>query len=118
MTTFQLYQYRGLVTEVYDGDTCTVDIDLGFKIHFTEVVRLMGINAPELRGSERPAGLVSRDRLREKVLKQPIYIETVKDSKEKYGRYLGTLFLQLPDGSFENINEWLVAQGLAVYQEY
>jgi len=62
------------VTEVYDGDTCTVDMDLGFKIHFTEVVRLMGINAPALRGSERPAGLVSRDRLREKILKQPIFI--------------------------------------------
>jgi len=24
-----LYHYKAIVVEVYDGDTCTVDIDLG-----------------------------------------------------------------------------------------
>ncbi len=27
-----LYHYRGEVVKVYDGDTITVDIDLGFHI--------------------------------------------------------------------------------------
>jgi hypothetical protein len=26
---FSLYHYKAKVTSVYDGDTCTVDIDLG-----------------------------------------------------------------------------------------
>ena len=27
-----LYTYKAIVTSVYDGDTCTVDIDLGLHI--------------------------------------------------------------------------------------
>lgn len=27
-----LYHYRAQVTDVYDGDTCTMDIDLGMGI--------------------------------------------------------------------------------------
>lgn len=27
----KLYYYKAKVTSVYDGDTCTVDIDLGMK---------------------------------------------------------------------------------------
>ena len=27
-----LYHYRAIVTEVYDGDTLTVDLDLGFHV--------------------------------------------------------------------------------------
>lgn len=118
MKDFQLYQYKALVTEVYDGDTCTVTFDLGFKINFTEKVRFMGINAPEMRGADKAKGTDSRDRLREKILNKTIYIETEKDAKEKYGRYLGVLYLKNVDGTFENINEWMVAEGLAVHASY
>ena len=43
-----LYRYRALVRSVYDGDTCTVDIDLGLGcwVH-GEKIRLYRINAPE-----------------------------------------------------------------------
>ena len=118
MNKFQLYQYKALVTEVYDGDTCTVAFDLGFKINFTEKVRFLGINAPEMRGADKAQGTVSRDRLREKILNKVIYIETQKDAKEKYGRYLGVIFLKNEDGTFENVNEWMVSEGLAVHATY
>ena len=50
-----LYYYRARVKSVYDGDTCTVDIDLGLRVWLKgEKLRLYGINASELRGSERP----------------------------------------------------------------
>ena len=46
-----LYHYRSIVVSVYDGDTCTVDIDLGLNIWtLREKIRLIRINAPELRG--------------------------------------------------------------------
>ena len=57
-----LYHYRATVVSVYDGDTCTVDIDLGLNTWVRgEKLRLYRINAPELRGVERPEGLKSRD---------------------------------------------------------
>lgn len=118
MKDFQLYQYQGTVTEVYDGDTCTIKFDLGFKVNFTEKVRLLGINAPEMRGTDKAKGIISRDRLREKVLNKTIYIETQKDEKEKYGRYLGIIYLKNDTGEFENVNDWMVKEGLATNANY
>ena len=118
MKDFQLYQYQGLVTEVYDGDTCTIQFDLGFKINFTEKVRFFGINAPEMRGADKAKGTISRDKLREKILNKTIYIETLKDEKEKYGRYLGIIYIKNDKGEFDSVNDWMVKEGLAVKASY
>jgi len=118
MKNFPLYQYQGLVTEVYDGDTCTVKFDLGFKIHFTEKVRLLGINAPEMRGTDKAKGTISRDKLREKILNKTIFIETQKDEKEKYGRYLGVIYIQNESGTFDSVNDWMIKEGLAEVANY
>jgi len=113
-----LYHYRANVTGVYDGDTCTVDIDLGLHIWArSEKIRLHGINAPELRGEERPAGLKSRDFLRSVILNQSILLETIKDRSGKYGRYLGIIWLSR-DGKWINVNDLLVEKGFAVAKEY
>ena len=45
-----MYDYHGKVIDVYDGDTCTILVDLGFRVQFEIKVRLLGINAPELKG--------------------------------------------------------------------
>ena len=48
------YLYKATVTEVYDGDTITVDIDLGLNVWLKDqTLRLLGIDTPELRGEER-----------------------------------------------------------------
>ena len=39
-TMFELYEYKANVISVYDGDTITAEVDLGFKINFTEKFRL------------------------------------------------------------------------------
>ena len=106
------------VSKVYDGDTITVIIDLGFNITIKEKIRLTLINAPEVRGIERPQGLKSRDYLREILYnaikeEKTIIIKTLKDRKGKYGRYLGEIFID--DIS---INEKLVNDGYAVFAEY
>ena len=57
-----LYHYKAKVVDVYEGDTCTVDIDLGLHIwNKGEKIRLNRINAPELRGNGKIKGLKSRD---------------------------------------------------------
>jgi len=113
------FQYNALVVSVYDGDTCTVDIDLGMGIWLRgEKLRLFRINAPEMRGVERPQGMASRDRLREWIQGREIMLETVRDKKGKYGRYLAELWLQDKNSAWININDRLVAEGLAEYREY
>jgi len=109
-----LYHYRCRVTKVYDGDTITVDIDLGFHVSLkSEKIRLFRINTPEVRGPEREQGLISRDWLRERILDKEIILRTVKDKKGKYGRWLGDVLMD-----DVCINDELVEKGLAVYHDY
>lgn len=105
------------ITKIYDGDTITVDIDLGFGITKSEKIRLFGIDTPELRGDERPEGLISRDyliELYENNKEYTFYIKTIKDKKGKYGRYLGILYYydEVMDNKI-NVNEHLIQEGYA-----
>ncbi len=114
-----LYHYKAKVVEVYDGDTCTVDIDLGLHTWIKgEKIRLVRINAPELKGDDRTKGLKSRDYLRSLILDKEIFIETIKDKKEKYGRYLGEIWLKGSENKFININDLMVENKYAVYKKY
>jgi micrococcal nuclease len=116
--TGNLFHYRATVQSVYDGDTCTVDIDLGLGIWVRgEKVRLYGINAPEVRGDERPAGLLSRDFLRELIDGKEVLIRTLMDKKGKYGRYIAEVFVE-QDGAWINTSDALVAAGHAEYHDY
>ena len=108
------YFYKAYVEKVYDGDTITCTIDCGFNLSMKkQKIRLLGINAPELRGHFYEAGKVARDQLRRKILHKNVLIKTSKDKKGKYGRYLGTIF-----HDNMNINKWLVENGYAVSAEY
>jgi micrococcal nuclease len=116
--TTNLYHYRAVVTAVYDGDTCTVDVDLGMKTWIRgEKLRLNRINAPEMTGSDKTAGLAARDFLRGRVLNQRVVVQTFKDAQEKYGRYLAELWRE-QDGTWRNVNDELVQAGHAQYQKY
>ena len=108
-----MYEYKARVISIYDGDTLTAEVDLGFNIKITEKFRLNGLNAPELKGEEKGDGLISRDKLRERILGKGITIKTFKDSTEKYGRYIAEIYLEK-----ENINEWLITEGLAQRKKY
>lgn len=112
-----MYKYNAKVIKVYDGDTITLEVDLGFQFKFTNSFRLLRINCPEVRGETRTDGLKSRDRVRELILDKNIIIETTKDSQEKYGRYLAEVFVDI-NGVLTNINDLLVEEGLAIYKDY
>ena len=104
-----MYEYKATVTKVYDGDTITVDFDLGFGILIRkQKIRLLGINTPEVRGPEKPQGIISRNALRQRILGKVVTIKTSKDKKGKYGRWLGEVYIEE-----ENINQWLISEGYA-----
>lgn len=114
-----LYFYRGKVVYVYDGDTITVDIDLGLKVLVHgEKIRLNKINTPEIRGEERPDGLKSHDYLRNLIMNKSIFIETIKDRQGKYGRYLGEIYLPDENEKLINENNLFVEKGVVEYREY
>jgi micrococcal nuclease len=113
-----LYHYRAKVISIYDGDTITVAIDLGFGNTTKEIVRLARINAPEVRGEERNEGLEARDWLRSVIPPcNNIYVSTNKDRTGKYGRYIAEIYT-LEDGNYINLNDELVLAGHAEYREY
>ena len=108
-----LYRYNARCTQVYDGDSITVDIDLGFN-HWmlNQKIRLFGINTPEVRGSERPSGLIARLRLRGLIEGRDIILASHRDRAGKYGRWLGTIYID-----DININKLLLDEGLATIYE-
>ena len=107
-------EYNAKVIRVYDSDTIWVDIDLGFGVWLrNQAIRLKGIDTPEMRGSERHIGTVSRDRLIALLERDSfITIHTTKDKQRgKYGRILGEIFIESEERS---VNQILLDEGLAV----
>lgn len=115
----KLYHYTAHVTNVYDGDTITVDIDLGMGIWQRDVrIRLWRINTSEVRGSEREQGLAVRDFVRRLVLERDILLRTILDKRGqdrtgKYGRLLGEVLIEDNSGRMLNVNQLLLDKGLA-----
>jgi micrococcal nuclease len=111
-----MYEYHvKKVTNVVDGDTIDVEIDLGFDISFSSRVRLAGIDTPESRTTnkaEKVLGLEAKEYVKSKIKDaKDVVIKTEKmDSSENYGRILGWLFL---DGSKVSVNEQMIADGYA-----
>ena len=103
------------VTNVVDGDTIDVVIDLGFDIMFASRVRLAGIDTPESRTTdkaEKVLGLESKEYLK-KYLKdaKSVIIKTEKmDSSEKYGRILGWVYV---NGDTVSLNDKMINDGYA-----
>ena len=114
-----LYFYKAVVTDVYDGDTITANVDLGFYTWLHEQkFRLAGIDAPEVKGASKEQGLKCRDMLAQRIARKEVLIQSIQDKsgndqKEKYGRYLAVIWLDKT-----NVNDWLVAEGCAVKKDY
>jgi len=111
-----MYEYHAWVRSIYDADTIRFDIDLGFGTRLiNQSVRLFGIDAWEVRGPERPLGIQARDAVAVLLIKGDLVtLQTYKDKKGKYGRWLADIYLT--DGT--HLNEWLVSNGHAEKATY
>ena len=105
------YTYRATILRVVDGDTCHVEIDLGLDVRVRTTLRLAGINAPELPTDAGKAAKVFLDTL---LASGEVLVRTVKDRREKYGRYLGTLYVYPAEGPALDANATMVSSGHAV----
>jgi micrococcal nuclease len=114
----QQNEYDVHVIKVVDGDTVDVDIDLGFGICLKdERVRIMGIDTPESRTSDRVEklfGLAAKNRLYSLLEKDAKLITTEdksgEDMKGKFGRILGDF--RAADGRL--VTEIMIEEGHCV----
>lgn len=113
---------------VYDGDTCYLDLDLGFNLHrsnrnqagrYTKGYRLLDINAPEIRPlATRQAATEARDYLASLLLGQRLLVHTVENPNQQqdddFGRYLARI--RVFDGTQEgfDVNQAMLDSGHAV----
>ena len=110
-----MFTYDCEITRVVDGDTCDVNIDLGFKISHKARVRLHGINAPESRTrdkAEKYRGLQAKARFKELIRERDIRL--ISHDKGKYGRVLGEILIKNPNDKWDSVNKILVNEGHAV----
>ena len=88
-----MYQYKAQVKAVIDADTIDVLIDLGFGVHTMQRLRLYGIDAPEMKTE---AGKIAKEYVKSVLLGADasmfVYVRTLKDKKDKYGRKLAVLY--------------------------
>jgi micrococcal nuclease len=114
-------RYPVTIKSVYDGDTVTADIQVGFGIVLVDQkLRLACINAPEVRGLEREEGLASRDALRAELAKhERLVIYSPYDDGEfrqcKYGRWVAVIASVRGSPS---LNRWMIANGFACAKTY
>ena len=127
-----MYQYNAIVRKVVDGDTIEIDIDLGLSswIH-GEKIRLFGIDTPEVYGIKKgspewekgnQSSAFVKEHLKENV---EVIVETIKDKREKYGRYLALIYIKIDPAIMNDLanvrtinglyclNDILVSKGLA-----
>lgn len=93
-------RYTARVSRVHDGDTVWVRPLAGGPYR---KLRLLGIDAPEIC---QDGGVAARDALAGRILQQVVRVEERGD--DSYGRGLARIELE-----GEDLNAWLVQQGLA-----
>lgn len=118
VTCEHVYRITSLVN-VVDGDTVDVVLDLGFSVSTRQRVRLLGIDTPESRTTdkeEKKYGLLAKKTLAEWCARATeLELRCPKrDSREKFGRVLGELWMREGDGPWVNAGQRLVDEGHAV----
>ncbi len=116
-----MFQYSARVLRVVDGDTLRLDLDLGFKVHIEEIVRLARINAPEnaewtAKGLQDPA----RNYIEQNTPPGSSVVADIS-KPDKYGRWLADIRF-LPGSSVREdilqngrvLNDELVQHGFAM----
>lgn len=108
--------YRARIVSVHDGDTCSMDIDLGFDVEFRATdfdgnprisCRVYGINAPELSTAAGKAAATFAQTL----LPVGTVVTVLSHGWDKYGgRFDGEI--TLPDG--RDFAQTMLDSGMAV----
>ena len=108
-----LYHYKVSLTRIIDGDTIVGDVDVGFDITLKDQnIRLLGIDAPEMRGLEKPEGLKTKSFVIDVLTDQEVII--CSDGRDSFGRILADVFYgDIETETWTHLNKQLLEEGLA-----
>lgn len=104
-----MYTYKATIINVIDGDTVDAIIDMGFKIHTTQRLRLNRIDTEEMHDAnleKRKLAIEAKEYLRNTLLNKEVIIETRKS--DSFGRWLAEIVCE-----DININNVLLEKNLA-----
>jgi micrococcal nuclease len=102
------------VIDVYDGDTATLELELGLDVRVVKTVRLFGIDTPEVRPlKSRAAGYAARDWLRVQMEGCPDLrvITGTEKSRPQIGKYGRLLVRVACEG--RDLNQEMIERGFA-----
>jgi len=97
-----MYEYNANITNVVDGDTYDMDIDLGFHGHIHERIRVLDLETPKKRGEERELGEIVTTWADENLFDRDVIIRTeveLAQKQDSFGRWLAEVVLT--DDEFE-----------------
>lgn len=102
------------VVDIYDGDTCKVVFKLKDKLYRWNV-RMKGYDSPEMRVSKsnprrdviKQKAILARDYLSSLIKNELVYIKC--GEFDKYGRLLGTLYINENDDI--SVNDMMIENG-------
>lgn len=96
-----MFKYRAQITNVVDGDTLDVEIDLGFGLRKEVRLRLLGVDTAEVYGVSKDSDLYKTGKRHSAFVQSwvesgekvddsfPFIVKTEK--RGKFGRYLATV---------------------------
>ena len=106
-----MYEYAAEITRVIDGDTFDARIDLGFRCHTEQRFRLLGYDAPEMRGETARMGRLAKDAMAAAIFSGTVTLRTQKG--DSFGRWLASVLVQPsnPDQMSFDLVDRLVRDG-------
>jgi micrococcal nuclease len=108
-----MYDYTATVVRVQDGDSAVMSVDLGFRVHVQLPIRLLGLDTPELNAAdekERIAAVLARSFLKGLIEGKLVRLRTQR-APEKYGRWLGEVWLLGEGVQGESVNQMMLDAG-------
>ena len=107
--------FKATVTHMVDGDTADLHFPESFHMQMDARVRLLGINAPEVRGLTAVAGKAATVYLSGLLMgAESLIVQTYKPREEDmYGRWLAEIWASKA-GVWSNVNQAMLTAGHAV----
>jgi endonuclease YncB( thermonuclease family) len=106
------YSYNAKVQEVHSGDSFTALVDLGFGQTHERIIKLMGVEAPQMKVLDEeekvvqnPLGIASKKKLVELIKGKDVILETRKTGDDYHAR-VSVKGMPLP------INDYMLRYGL------
>ena len=110
---------KATVIDVYDGDSITVDIDLGFDVVLSQQkFRLARIDTPEKQSnsnkrvfaSEKAVAIEIQEWLKSILLGKTVYIKSL--CATSFNRLVGEVWVEIDDRTM-HVNQYMLDHGLA-----